>query len=208
MLIPYPDLIQKYNIRPYGVLHCGANSGQERFWYRENGIQNVIWVEAIPYVFKELLENVYMIPGTICYNRCLSDVDGDHVEFKITNNEGQSSSFLDLLEHKTEHPTVEVVDTINLSTTRLDTLIETEQIEIDKYDFLNLDLQGVELLALRGLGRYLNNFSYLYIEVNTKELYRGCPLVNEIDDYVGGFGFRGVETAMTGSFWGDKFYIK
>lgn len=208
MLLPYPELISKYHISPRGVIHGGANSGQERDWYRESGVQNVIWIEAIPSVFKELLENVHLIPGTRCFNACLSDVDGEEVEFKITNNEGQSSSFLDMQEHIIEHPTVVVTDVFKLKTKRLDTLIEENEVDIDLYDFLNLDLQGAELLALRGLGKYLNNFRYLYLEVNQKYLYKSCPLKQEIYDYLGIFGFRLVEEVMTNFGWGDAFLYK
>jgi len=36
-----------------------------------------------------------------------------------------------------------------------------------------MDLQGAELLALKGLGNYLNNVRYIHIEVSHKEMYSG-----------------------------------
>ena len=79
----------------------------------------------------------------------------------------------------------------------------------DKYDFLNIDLQGCERFALKGMGDILYNFKWAYLEVNAKEVYKGCALVGEIDEYLLGFGFKRVETKWCGNTgWGDALYIK
>ena len=44
-----------------GVVHLGANSGQERFIYARRGL-DVVWVEAIPEVFAELQRNIGCLP--------------------------------------------------------------------------------------------------------------------------------------------------
>jgi len=93
-----------------------------------------------------------------------------------------------------------------MTTMRADTLLMRDEDMIPNGSFLNLDLQGAELLALRGLGEMLWWFEYVYVEVNERELYQGCPLVREIDDYLSRFGFSGMEVKMTNHGWGDKFY--
>lgn len=40
-----------------GVIHIGANSGQERDIYARQGL-DVVWVEPIPEVFAELKQNI------------------------------------------------------------------------------------------------------------------------------------------------------
>ncbi len=35
------------------------------------------------------------------------------------------------------------------------------------FNFLNLDIQGAELKALKSMGDYLNNVDYIYTEVNS-----------------------------------------
>lgn len=208
MLIPLSDLIKKYKIKPIGVFHCGASLGQEVKDYYRNGIKSTVWIEALPRVYAQLLLNIINYPDAIAINACIGDSNGKEVMFNVANNEGQSSSFLDFGTHTKEHPTVKFTDKIPMVTKRLDTLIEEHKLQMHKYDFLNVDLQGAELLALKGLGKYLENFLYLYIEVNTAELYRGCPMVEEIDAYVETYGFKRVETKMTGWKWGDAFYKK
>ena len=39
-------------------------------------------------------------------------------------------------------------------------LIEEKKIDIDSINFLNLDIQGVELRALKGLGEYLKKIDF------------------------------------------------
>lgn len=62
---------------------------------------------------------------------------------------------------------------------------------------LNIDIQGAELLALKGISNLLNYFDYLYLEVNNNYLYKNCALVGEINEYLKSFNFRRVETSWT-----------
>lgn len=208
MLIDFKTLFAKHNIKTSGVLHLGANTGQEAQAYHEQGIKTVVWIEAIPALFRRLEMNLLPYSGQVAIKACLSDKDGEQVSFHIANNEGQSSSMFDFGTHAREHPTVKFVNTIPLTTRRVDTLLKERGIEVKQGWFLNVDLQGAELLALRGMGDLLWKFGYAYIEVNDKELYKGCPLTNEIDDYLAWHGFAAREVKMTGAGWGDKFYSK
>jgi hypothetical protein len=77
------------------------------------------------------------------------------------------------------------------------------------FNFLNLDIQGVELKALKGMESYLDSIDYIYTEVNSDYVYKDCALVTEIDDYLKQFNFVRVETQWCENFrWGDAFYVK
>ena len=96
-----------------------------------------------------------------------------------------------------------------LTTTRLDTLIETNHIPIENINFLNFDIQGVELRALKSMEKYLKHIDYIYTEVNSEEVYKGCDLITDIDSYLATFGFKRVAVRMAGECgWGDAFYMK
>jgi len=209
MLIPFQKLLNKYNLHPSGVFHVGASTGQEAKFYRNAGIKKVVWIEAIPSVFEELKRNIFRYTDNKAFNICVSDTDGKEVRFNISNNNGESSSFLELGTHKTVHPEVEYFASFQTKTKRIDTLLKEQSLSLTDYDFLNMDLQGAELMALRGMGAELHKIKCVYIEVNKAELYIGCPLIDEIDDYLFHFGFRRVETVWCGNTnWGDSFYIK
>lgn len=211
MMLDFPDIFYKYQIKTEGVLHIGASTGQEAELYDSFGIHKMIFIEAIPKVYEELTKKLGMkYTEAIAVNACISDVDDKEVVFNISNNESQSSSFLPLGHHLEIHPSVKYIDKINLKTKRIDTLI-TEQpiLNLEGYKLLNIDVQGAELQVLKGMGELLGNFDYAFLEINQKETYIGCALVEEIDAYMKQYGFERVETGKwVADTWTDGFYIK
>lgn len=201
MLINFTNIVKKYGC-PKGIIHIGAHLMEEKLEYNRNGISNTIWIEANPSIFESIKSN-----GESVFNYAISDVDGKTYKLNVTNN-GQSSSILELDKHKIHHPHIYVSEIVNVCSKRMDTLILENNINLKNYDFINLDIQGAELLALKGFGELLNEFKFIYTEINTNTLYKNCALVSEIDDYVSKFGFSRVETSMTEFEWGDALYIK
>lgn len=211
MLIPLDYLVKKYSMHPKGVVHIGANEGQEMDDYVKAGIKHFWWIESIPDVYQKMVKHVRTKPHTVLVasNELLSDIDNENVYFNIANNGGQSSSMLDFGTHSKAHPEVKFINKIKLKTKRFDTLVnEIMTTSISQFDFLNIDVQGAELKVLKGMGEYLHGFKWLYLEVNKAELYKGCPMVEEIDEYVKSFGFERVETKWTNWGWGDCLMIK
>jgi len=94
----------------------------------------------------------------------------------------------------------------------------TEEVEVsilDDYDlgdanFINMDVQGYELEVLRGGKETLNNVDYVYCEVNRGEMYENNAMIDDIDEYLGEYGFERVETYWPETWykWGDALYIK
>jgi len=208
MLIPFDEMFARHSIKAPGALHLGASLGQEAATYAALGVKKVIWVEALPEVHTLLEYNVAKYPDSIALSACIGDRDGRMVTFHMANNEGQSSSMLELGTHAQEHPSVHYVKDIKLLTIRVDTLLRANGIVVGPDWFLNVDLQGAELLALHGMGDLLWQFKYAYVEVNERHLYQGCPLVKDIDEYLAQYGFAGQETKMMKQGWGDKLYIR
>ena len=209
MLIPYKSILEKYNIRPTGVLHIGANTGQEVGDYYNNGVQKTIWIEADPSLIPSLIGNLQTYSNHLVFNDCLTDTDGDEVQFHIANNDGQSSSILELGIHAVVHPEVHYVNHTTLRTRRLDTLMVMNQLQIADYPFINIDVQGAELLVLKGMGELLHQVQYIYLEVNDVSLYKECALYPEIKQYLSTFGFVMKEKVMCGNTgWGDSLFMK
>lgn len=210
MLIDFAYLFKKYGIKSKGVLHLGAHLAEESEAYFKQGIQEVIWVEADPNLIPRLEEHVrdfaQMRSTVLC--ACVSDVNDQVVQFNIANNGGQSSSFLEFALHTKEHPSVRFIDSQTMITTRVDALLKRHDLQVGPGWFLNADLQGAEMLALRGMGELIDQFDAIYAEVNKKELYKGCPLVEEIDAFLAAKGFVGVCEKYTNHGWGDKAYVR
>lgn len=202
MLISLDHLVDKYKIRFTGILHVGMHEAEEIGVYEKYISRNkILWVEAMPDKVRYCLAK---FPSILIENAIVNDVEED-VTFHISNN-GQSSSILDLGLHKTLHPEIHYVKSFQSRSKRLENVISTYTIP---FNFLNLDIQGVELRALKSLGKYLEKVDYIYTEVNSDFVYEKCDLIGDIDEYLGTFGFKRVETKWFGrGKWGDAFYIK
>ncbi len=204
MLIKFSSIIEKYG-KPNGIIHIGAHLMEERDDYINEGINNIIWIEANPSIFS-IIEQNHMGSNEKLFNYVISDQDDQVINFYITNN-GQSSSILKLDKHKIYHPSIFVTETITTVSKRMDTIISQKNIDMKLYDFLNIDIQGAELLAIKGFGEAINNIKYIYTEINTNTLYENCSLINDMDKYLNNLGFKRVETEMTDFEWGDAFYL-
>jgi hypothetical protein len=142
------------------------------------------------------------------YHAVVTDKDDNDVEFNVSNNV-QSSSVLEFGTHSYEHPSVVYVERLLLTTITIDTFFErkTETLDVSKYDFWNFDIQGAELMALKGAEKSIKYAKVIYLEVNEQELYRGCGLIGEIDSFLAGHGFKRMLTFMTDHGWGDALYV-
>lgn len=77
------------------------------------------------------------------------------------------------------------------------------------FNFLNMDLQGAELLALHGATKTLDSVETIYTEVNKKQVYKGCAQIGELDKFLACFQFRRVATEWAGNAgWGDSLYVR
>lgn len=190
-----------------GILHLGAHRAEEAADYQKMDASKVIWIEGNPELIPILEIELKKYPNQFVYNLLVSDTDNQKVNFNVTNNL-QSSSILELGSHKEHHPEVKVNHTLQLETCRLDTFIADNNVDISDCDFLNIDLQGAEMLALKGLGKYLQHFNYIYTEINVGKVYKNCPVLSELDAFLHKRGFARVETYLTPWQWGDAFYIR
>lgn len=205
MMINLEYLWNKYKIKCTGILHVGSSTAQEADTYHELGVPEVIWIEALPDVYEQAKLNVAKYKNNFAINACVSDVDGANVIFNISNNEKQSSSYLQFGEHLKIHPTVKYVSSIECTTVRLDTLLQ--YYDVSSINFINFDIQGAELDALKGMGELLNQIDYCYLEVNKRATYIGCPLVEELDEFLN--DFMRVETGQwVGDCWTDGFWVR
>lgn len=202
MLIPLHALVEKYNIQFKGILHVGAHECEEINDYERYIQRNkILWIEALPDKV-EISKQRY--PNVLIEHAVVSDVV-ETVKFNVSNN-GQSSSILEFGLHSTFHPGVHYVGHYNATTKMLKDIICNYDID---YNFLNLDIQGAELKALKGMEPYLHKVDYIYSEVNSDYVYKNCALVGEIDEYLLMFGLHRVETVWWGECrWGDAFYIR
>lgn len=208
MLIPLDSLFENHIHTPvWGVVHVGAHTGEEHDAYLQNGITDVLWIEGDPNTYHKLWKRLRKVDSYRFVNAVVTDVDRQQVNFNVANNE-ESSSVLEFGTHAKEHPTVKYVNQQSLESRTLDSLMLEQWLngEYKYYNFLNVDVQGAELMVLKGGIDTLKEMDYIYLEVNAKELYIGCPLIKDLDEFL--VDFDRVETSMTIHGWGDAFYVR
>ena len=147
-----------------GVIHVGANTGQERLHYKRFGLR-VLWIEPIPWVFAELLDNISGFNRQVALEALVTNVDGQTYRFHVANNKDQSSSILDLKDHRKIWPDVEYSQEISVSGVTLPSLLKREGYESRDYQALVMDTQGSEMLVLQGSVPILNGFNFIKTEV-------------------------------------------
>lgn len=210
VLIPVRTLVNRHGLRSVsGVLHLGAHFGEEADAYDADmpwtSGPRVVWVEGDPAHLPRLLEHVGHRPGHAVVEALVDDHEHDAV-LHVASNEGASSSLLELGVHAAVHPHITYIGQRSLRTTTVDALAAARGWQ--GLNFLTVDLQGLELRALRGAERLLQTVDYVFTEVNAAELYVGCPLVAELDDYLAAAGFERRVTEWTEWQWGDAFYVR
>jgi FkbM family methyltransferase len=172
-----------------GVIHIGANTGQERRLYQIIGL-DVLWVEAMEDVYETLLDNIAPFPRQRAVRALLTDTEGEAYSFNVSNIGGASSSILPFQDHAVIAPYIEYVDKREILSTTFRRLVESEQIDLNDYQALTLDIEGSELLALRGAGDLLEKFEYIKCEVSDFPSRTGAPTSADLDEYLGQFGFE------------------
>jgi len=206
MLIPIEKLVEYH--KPKNVIHIGAHLGEEVDYYYNYGVDQSLWVEANIDLMRQLQSNISRYRNARSINAVLTDKDDQDVIFNISNN-GTSSSILDFEYHKIAHPDIFYVGKREMKSRTLNTIFLENSIPFEMYDFMNVDIQGAELLMLKGATEILPHLKCMYLEVNQKEVYKGSPMVEELDEFLKNWKFNRVETEWfeeTG--WGDAIYIK
>ena len=185
-LIIYNNLFLK---KSKGVIHVGANLGQERELYAAYGL-NVIWIEPIPEVYNELNTLIHAYPNQKAFCHLVTDADDRDYVFHVSNKGGGASSIYDLAGHKELWPDVTYTETLALKSITLSSLMRKEHLDVTGYDVLVLDTQGAELLVLKGATNLLPRMKYVRAEVADFEAYAGCCRLDDLDKFFQEHGFR------------------
>ncbi len=131
----------------------------------------------------------------------------DFLDLNIAST-SQASSILELGTHKKSYPSIIYTSLLTVPVKPVDDWLDSLKINNREFNFLNLDIQGYELRALKGLKNQLKFIDYIYTEVSLCELYIGVNKLNEIDSFLSNYGFKRVVIKMTNYGWGEAFYTK
>jgi FkbM family methyltransferase len=168
-----------------GVIHVGANDGEEIEYYLALGAPYVVAFEPINDAYQFLTHKWTGYGALRPYNvvvmpYALGDENKDGV-ICITAGDGKGSSLLKELDspyriEKTQRVVVRRFDSFPFA--------------LDGFNTLVVDVQGMELDVLKGFGRKLNKFSFINIECSEKVQYEGGVDAATVVQYLDSMGFQ------------------
>lgn len=184
-----------------GVVHVGTNTGYELEWYLKMGIENVIGFEPLTRIYEQCCEtykDAIAEEKLEIVNLALGSADFVNVPFyetvSLRNMEDSGgSTFLREVE-----PCQHVVYEERLASVMTwDTFVKVRQIDPTLYDCIVIDVQGMELDVLKGMGELISHFKYFNIECSETPAYKGEPSAREIIEWLKKRGIR-QETPIAG----------
>lgn len=183
-------LFDRHGFSPKGVIHVGMWDFVEYECYIKLFGQNIVGIEANPNTFETKSRLVAERYDFRAYN--YAAFDEDDIIVRIGNMDDQSSLFGQELYFE-------------VKTITLDSLIERESIDMNNFDFLNIDTEGAELHVLRGIEKNLRYINYIDVEATYVPTHPDKPSYEMIIDYLFARGFREVEKSSSfGDLgWGD-----
>lgn len=200
-------LQNRHDVRPRAVLHLGAHLAEEAPDYAAAGVERVLWVEGNPDLMDPLHEALVPYPHQRAVHAVIADTDDMLVSFRVASFT-MSSTILRFTGHTRYYPSIVEVSSQPARTITGDTLLAREGIDYGAFDMLNIDLEGAELLALKGMPKTLDHVRWVYAEVEFEELHAGAALVQDVDDFLDQRGFERVVLGNTGRGWGDALYVR
>jgi len=207
MLLDYFEIKNKYNINATGIIHIGGHYGEEIDTYLKDGdVKHIVLFEADADNYKILKNKVDTLNTNVeihAIHKGLGPFTCEMTLYRETENNGQSNSVLKPKIHLQQYPGIVFHNEVKI---KLDPLDRYECSPV--FNFINIDIQGFELEALRGARKTLQNVKWIMSEVNRAEVYENCAQVDEMDEFLSKYGFQRVETRWDGQTWGDALYVK
>lgn len=91
-----------------------------------------------------------------------------------------------------------------VKTKRLDNYVSKKN--ISSIDFVHIDVQGAELMVLKGAGDFLKKIKLIWMEVEAVQLYKDQPLKNDIEKFMKSNNFINILDTVN-DVSGDQLYV-
>jgi len=190
---------------------------------------SALFPNATIYTFEPLPSNFELVKINITnYKKekinpvqlCLSDTIGettfhvssgnpDNADESNWNYGNKSSSLLAPAKTKDVHSWLKFEEAIIVQTSTLKQFCTDKNITV--IDFIHMDVQGAELMVLKGAEDFIKHINMIWLEVEAVELYKGQPLKHDVENFMLQNDFLKLEdtvyTTAGDQFWARKKYI-
>lgn len=200
-------LCQQYNFIPRGIIHVGAYEGKDLKRYPTPDTAKILLIEANPTAVEQLQVNYESKPNFLIVHSAIANQDNT-VTLNLASIES-NSSILPLSGYQDIYPNLKVTQQVTVPAHSLDTLLSELNLRPEDFNFLYLDIQGAELLALEGASQLLNSIEAIYTTVSYKDLFEGGSLIEQVSAFLAEYNFVCVaEASLYHPACGEAFYIR
>ena len=152
-------------------------------------------------------ENIFLI------EKAVTDHEGDITFYQINNEKtvtnhphGTNPGASSLFEANEEYPLEQYhQNKITVPTTTLNKF--SEEHNVNYVDLMWMDIQGAELMALKGANDFIKNIALIHLETEFFPIYKNQPLFPEIKKFLNEKGFRLYTFTTFGKFAGDAVFL-
>jgi FkbM family methyltransferase len=195
-------------IRGMTIVHVGAHYGEEAARYQDWGSRTVVWFEAAPDIFEKLEQHIAEVgrrpPSLFCrltraprtrhvlVKALVGEDEGETADFHIFDNAGASNSMFKLKRGESDRFSRirETGEVLKLPIRTLDRELDANGVAPESVDVLVVDVQGAEMMVLKGAARVLRSARYVESEVSREPVYEGGVLLSELEPWLAARGFR------------------
>ncbi len=201
---------------PLTIFDIGSCDGIDAIRYSKAFPKaRVFAFEPIPTNFAKIQSNVSQqnAANVKAYNIAMSDKRGTANMF-VSATRGstpendqagnKSSSLLAPDKHLEVYPHVAFGNSLEVQTETLQTFCDANGLKT--IDFIHLDVQGAELLVMKGAGIFIDRIHAIWMEVEHIALYKNQPLRKEVEAFMKANGFKLLKFRV-GGFSGDQLYV-
>ena len=197
----YTGIFERINVQPKGVIHVGLWDFIEYGCYTKLFGNKVVGVEANPNIYQNMAKPVADKWGFQIFNEFVYREDNCVKNFYFAEH---GSSFYQGL------PEWNKVNSIKVKTKTLATVIEENKIDMNEYDFLNIDVEGAELDVLIGFEKYLDYINVVDLETTLDDSHKSGVSHEEIVQWLSerGFELKEMSPSYEREMWGDSLFVR
>jgi FkbM family methyltransferase len=175
-----------YTIR--GIIHIGANDGQELAWYVTKGYRPILAFEPHPVAFAELKKHYWN--HALLWPLALGATTGIlKLNIPEDGDTEKSSKYKTIPTEGHEWTSIPAGSTIEVNVVRFELWVEKGGIDLAPFNTVVIDVQGMELEVLNGFGVHLNRFDFLIVECSKVPVYDGEAPAQQVIDWLEEKGF-------------------
>jgi FkbM family methyltransferase len=182
------NVLKNENFKPISFIEIGSRDGHDtnyvsQFWGLSSS--NCYIIEAHPICYKNII-NQYPQFNTlnIAASNKTEPVIFNAGIFGEEENVGVSS-----LLNRTYSPFIS--EQIEVDGWRMEEVMN--QIHIDSFDFMKIDVEGLGLQVLEGFGEKIKNTKYIQIELEIQQVWEGQSYYDDVVLYLNNMGFEILE---------------